>query len=169
MDFGRGKGFPTWASFAKCSSMAESVASARWPAWKRVPPFLPVPLRARADGWTPDRQARFIGFLAETGSVAEAARRVGLSRMAAYRLRRRKGADSFAHAWDAILGFWNGEPVQQRKVTPDELPERAYEGAVHIIMWRSKFVRVTRKPSNSMLLRHLRRMHAAARRGGWGW
>ena len=56
--------------------------SSTWPAYARVPPFLPVPLRARADGWTPERQARFIGLLAETGSVVEAARAVGMSREA---------------------------------------------------------------------------------------
>jgi hypothetical protein len=149
--------------------MAESHMPSRWPAWKRVPPFLPVPSRARADGWTPDRQARFIGILAETGSVAEAARRVGMSRMAAYRLRRREGAESFAHAWDAIAGFWQGEPVPARKVTPGELFERAHEGEFNILMRRRKFVRAVRKPSTSALLRHLRRMDALAARAGLDW
>ena len=118
--------------------MSETQRPTRWPAWKRVPPFLPVPLRARTDGWTPERQARFIGLLAETGSVAEAARGVGMSRMAAYRLRRRAGAESLAHAWDAIVGFWQGEPVALRKVTPSELFERAHEGEFHIRMRRQR-------------------------------
>jgi hypothetical protein len=153
--------------FVKCSVMADSITSSRWPAWKRVPPFLPVPSRTRSDGWTPDRQARCLGLLAETGSVAQAARRVGMSRMAAYRLRRREGAASFAHAWDAIVGFWQDEPVAARKVTPSELFERAHEGELHILMRRRKFVRAVRKPSTSALLRHLRRMDALAARGGW--
>jgi hypothetical protein len=127
-----------------------------------VPPFLPVPLRARADGWTAERQARFIGFFAETASVAEAARRVGMSRMAAYRLRRRAEAESFAHAWDAIVRVWQGEPVQQRKVTASELFGRGVEGEFHIMMRRSQFIRAVRKPSNSALLRLVRRMDAAA-------
>ena len=55
--------------------MHEARKPARWPAYARVPPFLPVPVRARADGWTLERQGRFIGYLAETGCVAEAARR----------------------------------------------------------------------------------------------
>src|SRR5690348_4490085 len=96
----------------------------RWPAWKRVPPFLPVPLRARADGWTPDRQARFIGMLAETGSVAAAAGAVGKSRESAHRLRGKPRAESFAHAWDAIVAHHRGEPVPKRKITAAELPER---------------------------------------------
>ena len=71
--------------------MAESNSS-RWPRYARVPPFLPVPLRARADGWTGERQARFVGKLAETGCVSAAARAVGMSRLSAYRLRARPGA-----------------------------------------------------------------------------
>ena len=40
--------------------MAES-NTPRWPAYGRVPPFLPVPLRARADGWTPEQFVRWFG------------------------------------------------------------------------------------------------------------
>ena len=145
--------------------MPESPPS--WPAYARVPPFLPVPLRARADGWTPERQARFIGLLAETGSVAEAARRVGMGRESAWRLRRRAEAASFAHAWDAVLAVHRGNPVPQRKVTPAELPEHAFEGPYVVHMRRRRFVRARREPSTSALLRHMRRLDAAALRGGW--
>ena len=77
----------------------------------RVPPFYPVPTRTRRDGWTVDRQADFLGLLAETGSVIGACEAVGMSRKSAYRLRSLPGAESFAAAWDAALGM----PV--RKVT----------------------------------------------------
>lgn len=131
---------------------------ARWPAWTRVPRFLPVALRARADGWTPERQARFIGFLAETGSVAEAARRVGMRRESAHRLRQRVAAGSFVHAWDTVIARHQGPPrdsaeFPQRKITPDELFERAFQGAIHIRMRRRRFVRARRKPGSSALLR----------------
>jgi hypothetical protein len=149
--------------------MDESNTRTGWPAYRRVPPFLPVPLRARADGWTAERQGLFIGFLAETGSVAEAARRVGMSRESAWRLRRRAGAASFAHAWDAVAAAWRGEPAQHRKITPCELAERAHDGEIHILMRRKRFVRAVRKPSVTALLRHLRRLDAAAVRGGWDW
>ena len=145
--------------------MPESPPS--WPAYARVPPFLPVPLRARADGWTPERQAGFIGLLAETGSVAEAARRVGMTRESAWRLRRRVGAESFAHAWDAIQALWRGAPMPQRKITLDELPDHAFEGPYVVHMRRRRFVRAQREPSVSALLRHLGRLDAAALRGGW--
>jgi len=73
------------------------------PPRRRVPAFVPVPLRYRRDGWTPGRQADFLGHLAETLSVAAAARHVGMTRESAYRLREKEGAASFAAAWDAIL------------------------------------------------------------------
>ena len=147
--------------------MAESPPC--WPAYARVPPFLPVPLRARADGWTPERQARFIGLLAETGSVAEAARRVGMRRESAWRLRGRAGAASFAHAWDAVAALRRGERLPRRKVTLAELAELAFDGPFVVHMCRRRFVRARREPSNSALLRHMRRLDAAALRGGWGW
>lgn len=65
-------------------------------------PFTPVPLqRVRRDGWSAERQRRFIAVLAATGVVAAAARAVGMSAQSAYRLRERPGADGFAGAWDA--------------------------------------------------------------------
>lgn len=149
--------------------MPESNKLARWPAYTRVPPFLPVPLRARADGWTPERQARFIGLLAETGTVAGAARGVGMSRMAAYRLRRCAEAESFGHAWDAIVAIWRNLPPPPRKVTAGELAAHGIDGPFVIHMRGARFVRARRKPSNSALLRHLGRMDALAARGGWGW
>ena len=133
--------------------MAES--NNAWPAYARVPPFLPVPLRARADGWTEDRQARFIGILAETGSVAAAARAVGLSEMSAYRLRRRAGAGSFAHAWDAVVAIRRGGKAAKRKVRAEERVAFAFEGPLVVMMRRRRFVRAVRKPNASALLRHV--------------
>lgn len=69
-----------------------------------IPAFHPVPVASRQDGWTHARQAAFIGYLAETRSVLAAARRVGMGRENAYRLRKRPGAAGFAAAWDAALG-----------------------------------------------------------------
>ena len=53
----------------------------------RVPAFYPVPVRTRRDGWTIERQADFLGMLAETGSVIGACEAVGISRKSAYQLR----------------------------------------------------------------------------------
>ena len=67
--------------------------------------FTPVPLRARDDGWTEQRQRAFILGLRLTRSVSEAADLLGMSRETAYRLRSRRGAESFAAAWDNALAL----------------------------------------------------------------
>src|SRR5688500_12570570 len=113
----------------------------------RVPPFYPVPARRRCDGWTVQRQADFLGMLAETGSVMGACEAVGMSRNSAYKLRARPGAESFAAAWDAALGA----PV--RKVTVTDLAFLAYHGLVKPILFRGKYRGSVRNPDNSALLR----------------
>jgi hypothetical protein len=68
--------------------------------------FTPVPTAStRHDGWTPERQRRFVAALAAMGVVAAAARAVGKSATAAYRLRERPGADAFAAAWDIAVAM----------------------------------------------------------------
>ena len=69
-----------------------------------IQPMQPLaPLRARHDGWTPARQRAFIDVLADCGSITAAAGRVGMSREAAYRLRRHPAAADFRAAWDTAL------------------------------------------------------------------
>tara|TARA_R110000868_G_scaffold49589_5_gene159695 strand:+ start:1880 stop:2584 length:705 start_codon:yes stop_codon:yes gene_type:complete len=77
------------------------------PAKKSRPdiPFTPVPLRKRHNGWTAERQTDFIDALADSGCVTEAAKRVGMSRRRAYRLRADPEAGSFRLAWDNALEF----------------------------------------------------------------
>ena len=57
------------------------------------PEFTPVPLRARRDGWTPERQYAYVVALAEFGMAAGGAA-VGMTGRA-LRLRRRPGAAPF--------------------------------------------------------------------------
>jgi hypothetical protein len=57
--------------------------------------------RIRRDGWTTDRQVKFIIALNKTRSVTRAAAVAGMSRESAYRLRDRAGHADFARAWDA--------------------------------------------------------------------
>ena len=132
----------------------------------RVPAFVPVPTRARADGWTPARQAEFLAALALTRSVSAAARRVSMARETAYRLRRRAGAESFAAAWDAALGR---VASAKRKVTPEERARRALDGLLKPHFWRGEHVLTVRKADNSALLSYLAQLdrpERAARRGG---
>lgn len=115
-------------------------------ALRRLPTFVPVPLRARADGWTPWRQAAFLGYLAETGSVRSASLRVGMTRETAYRLRRRAGAESFSAAWDAIVRRLRGKgDLPKRKVTHFELVERACHGTLRPVLYRRRFTSVAQE------------------------
>lgn len=121
----------------------------------RVPAFYPVPTRSRRDGWTMQRQVDFLGYLAETGSVAGACEAVRMSRKSAYQLRARPQAESFAAAWDAALGA----PV--RKVTVTDLEFLAYHGLVRPLLFRGRYRGAVRKPDTSALLRLLGRLDRA--------
>ena len=125
----------------------------------RIPAFHPVPQRARADGWTPLRQAQFLGRLAATRSVSAAARAVSMSREGAYRLREQPGAASFAAAWDAALGR------PKAKVTGLTLIERLEQGLVRPVIRNGKVVGIARKSdlaARRALVARIERMAAAA-------
>jgi hypothetical protein len=63
--------------------------------------FTPVPVRRRCDGWTPERQRRYVAALFETGHSGKAARAVGMTEQGAAKLRRRPDAVSCARACEA--------------------------------------------------------------------
>ncbi len=65
--------------------------------------FPPARPRARADGWTAERQRRFCEILADCGLVRDAAKAVGMTAQSAYELRRRPEGKGFALAWAAAL------------------------------------------------------------------
>lgn len=89
----------------------------------QIPPFTPVPReKQRHDGWTEDRQRRFIEALSVTGSVKAAAHRVNMTPEGAYLLRRHPEAGQFRKAWEAALSLG----VQQLE---DVALERALHGA----------------------------------------
>jgi hypothetical protein len=135
---------------------------------RRRPPFFsPVPLRSRQDGWTMARQCDFLGHLYLTGSVSAAARAAGMSRMSAYRLRRRDDAVSFAHAWDVVLtppGAGRvARDIDWRKVTDEELFRRVNVGLLAPLIHQRRVVGMRQEADNSALLRLLRRLDAAPR------
>lgn len=77
------------------------------PPSERVPAptiaFEPAKLRRRYDGWTAEKQIRFVEALAATKCVDEACRIVGMSDTSAYTLRNRPCGEDFARAWDIAL------------------------------------------------------------------
>jgi len=66
--------------------------------------FTPAPhVAPRKNSITADRQHAFVAHLAATGIVSEAARHIGASLEALYKLRHKPGAEGFAAAWDAAV------------------------------------------------------------------
>lgn len=57
----------------------------------------------RRNSITPERQRAFIAMLAATGIVTQAARHIGASLEALYRLRHQPGAEGFAAAWELAI------------------------------------------------------------------
>ena len=133
---------------------------------RRLPAFHPVPARARTDGWTPERQADFIGWLAQTGSVQEACAMTGMGREGAYRLRRRPGASGFAAAWDAALGKPH-LPVDLSSAKATGLPAsyRSKQGLIVIVMYQGRYRAKHRKVDNNALLQDVAKRY----RDGAGW
>lgn len=126
-----------------------------------APPFTPVPLRTRTDGWTTARQNAFVDALRRTGSVDCAAAAVGMSRASAYRLRARLGAGSFAAAWDAALV----RPRIAASVAASSLASllwgRAVNGRVVPTMRKGRQVGHRIRPDNVTALALLRRFDSA--------
>jgi len=73
----------------------------------------------RRDGWTSERRAMFLECLCEKADIRRACARVGLSRQAAYKLRRRDPV--FALAWDVALQVAHDAKVRRMV---DALPKR---------------------------------------------
>jgi hypothetical protein len=67
-----------------------------------APPYEPA-LRARHDGWTPERQQRFLAALAQVQCVTAAAAASGMSVRSAYRMRRHPAGVAFKAGWDAAV------------------------------------------------------------------
>ena len=101
----------------------------------RLAPAPPAPILApapadppplRHDGWTPDRQVRFLAAIADGALVREACAEVGLTATAAYSFRRRAAGAAFALGWSAAN-------LHARERLADRLLERALDGQVETI------------------------------------
>jgi hypothetical protein len=106
----------------------------------------------RRDGWTSEKQRKFLETLAECGHVEKAARSVGMSRESAYRLRRRDSGRSFALAWDAALRL-----AVDRLV--DETFELAFEGMVDQVIKDGEVVAERRRKDPRIMLAVIERLN----------
>ncbi|HEX8124928.1 MAG TPA: hypothetical protein VF548_05035 [Allosphingosinicella sp.] len=121
--------------------------------------WVPVRRRPRLDGWTEEKQRRFIEVLADTGLVSAAAQAVGMSRESAYRLRRSAHGAAFARAWDAARSHAGG-------VVEDIAFERALEGVEQNVYDENGEVVCTKRVYNDRLLMFLLRHLKPERYGG---
>lgn len=112
--------------------------------------WVPVRRQPRYDGWTEDKQRRFIEALADTGIVGLAAKAVGMTREGAYRLRRSEHGAGFAKAWDVAR-------AQAGALIEDIAFERAIEGVEHNIYDENGEVVCTKRVFNDRLLMFLLR------------
>jgi hypothetical protein len=78
-----------------------------------------TPRRTRRDGWTAERQLKFLAQLSRTRSVTRAVASIGMSREGAYRLRAR--AELFAALWDRALTPALGRESHNRQFTNGQL------------------------------------------------
>lgn len=120
--------------------------------------WLPVPRQQRSDGWTHDSQRGFIEALADTGSVTAAARTVNMTIQSAYRLRRARGAEGFAAAWEAAL-------AQASRRLIDIAFERAINGTEEPVLDKHGNCIHIRQRTNDRLLMFLLRAHHPGRYG----
>jgi hypothetical protein len=111
-----------------------------------------VPL-IRQDGWTAGRKLKFLDQLAHEGSVRSACGRVGMSREAAYQLRRRDAL--FARAWNAAL-------VLAREASAEVLACRAIHGVEEDVWYKGELVGTRRKYDSRLLLAHVARLDRIA-------
>lgn len=115
--------------------------------------WVPVRRQPRFDGWTEEKQRRFIEALADTGLVSQAAKEVGMTRESANRLRRSPHGAAFSQAWDAARHH-AGAALE------DIAFERAIEGVEQNVFNEYGEVICTKRVYNdrllTFLLRHLK-------------
>lgn len=122
------------------------------------PPFTPIAMKPRHDGWTPHRQWEFIQRLADTGSVASAARGVNMTPQSAWRLRRHPHAAAFRRAWDGAMDQ-AGAQLRQAAL------ERVLHGTAETVERAGKAIVTRYRPcSDRLLIFMLEREESAAER-----
>ena len=109
--------------------------------------------RAPQERFTRELQREFLEALSIVGSVRDAARRVGVSHMSAYRARRKCAA--FRQCWEAAL-------VLAIPHAEEELTCRAIDGVEEDVMYRGEVVHTRIRKDARLLLAHLGRLDRKA-------
>ena len=103
----------------------------------------------RANSITPDLQREFVAHLAATGIVTSAARHIGRSMEALYKLRHQPGAEGFARAWDRAVSLG----VERLE---DTALARAIEGAERASVRGGEVVATERVHNEALVMFFLR-------------
>ncbi|HWT11560.1 MAG TPA: hypothetical protein VN231_02290 [Allosphingosinicella sp.] len=114
--------------------------------------FAPVPVRARRDGWTPERQRKFVDLLLAGCGPSEAAAAVGKTKQTAFALRGRPGAESFRAAWDSAVAH-----ARRRRFAapPGSAASRGMESVLVPRFYRGRLVSVERRVTSGGMMRLL--------------
>ncbi|MEM7689911.1 MAG: hypothetical protein AAF291_12890 [Pseudomonadota bacterium] len=99
----------------------------------------------RANSITPDLQREFVAHLAATGIVTSAARHIGRSMEALYKLRHRPGAQGFAKAWDRAVQMG----VERLE---DTALARAIEGSERHIIRNGEIIATERTHNEALVM-----------------
>ncbi|MEM7780497.1 MAG: hypothetical protein AAF697_08925, partial [Pseudomonadota bacterium] len=116
--------------------------------------FDPVPhVAPRSNSITPDLQRAFIAELAATGIVQQAARHIGKSLEALYKLRQRAGAEGFRAAWQQAV---------DRGVSrvEDSALARAIEGEERMVVSAGKVVGTEIRHNEALVMFFLKNRRA---------
>ncbi len=113
--------------------------------------FTPADLRARHDGWTPEKQVAFVEALADTGIIRAAAARVKMTPQSVSRLRRRKDARAFD------LACRTAEQIGRRGIVSVAW-ERAIEGTIRRHYFHGELKSEERVYSERLLIALLNRL-----------
>lgn len=114
-----------------------------------------VPDNTRYDGWTAEKQKRFLVALSLGHPITRACAIVDMSRRSAYSLRNAARGAAFRLAWDAAV-------LHSRDTLADELMERAFDGVRDTVTYDDGRVVTRHRHDNVLAFRMLSRLDKRA-------
>ncbi len=155
-----GKPTPTRAIARQATSSAAFVADPPEPDDPLLA-FTPVPhVAPRRNSITPERQRAFIAQLAATGIVTQAARHIGASMEALYKLRNKAGGEEFAAAWETAA-----DRAMAR--LEDCALARAIQGEERMVVSAGKVVGTEVRHNEALVMFFLRNRRGARHADDW--
>lgn len=114
-----------------------------------------VPDAARYDGWTAEKQKRFLVALSRGHNISQACAIVDMSRQSAYALRTSAKGAAFRLGWDAAV-------LRARDVLADELMDRAFNGVRESVTADNGAITIRHRHDNQLAFKMLARLDKRA-------